>query len=186
MHPPGSRCRWATTPLLAAYHDAEWGRPCHDDRALFELLVLEGAQAGLSWQTILAKRDNYRAAFAGFDPAAVAAFADADVARLLADAGIVRHRGKLEAAIGNAQAVRRIQARDGSFDTWLWRFVDGRPLVTRRPPDAPAPTVTPLAETVSAALRREGCRFVGPTIIQSFLQATGVRDDHERDCWRAA
>lgn len=180
-----SRCRWASAPHMAAYHDDEWGIPCHDDRRLFEMLVLEGAQAGLSWDTVLRKREGYRAAFAGFDPAVVATFGEADVARMLADPGIVRHRGKIEAAIGTTRAVLAIQAAHGSFAAWLWRFVDGKPVVTRRMPGTPAPGFTPLAEQVSKALKKQGCRFVGPTIVQSFLQAAGVLDDHEAGCWRA-
>ncbi len=185
MHENRPRCRWAATPLLAEYHDAEWGVPCHDDRRLFELLVLEGAQAGRSWEIVLRKRAGYRAAFAGFDPAAVARFGEADVARLLADPGIIRHRGKIEAAIGNAKAVLEIAAAHGSFAAWLWRFTGGKQVVTRPASLAEAPTTTPLSVTVSKALRAAGCRFVGPTIIQSFLQAAGVLDDHEAGCWRA-
>ncbi len=179
------RCRWATTQLLAEYHDAEWGVPCHDDRRLFEMLVLEGAQAGLSWETVLAKREGYRALFAGFDPQAVAGFGEADVLRLLGDARIIRHRGKIESAIGNARALLAIAAREGGFAAWLWRFTDGRPVVTRRAPGEAAPAFTPLSARVGAELKRAGFRFVGPTIVQSFLQAAGLLDDHEERCWRA-
>jgi DNA-3-methyladenine glycosylase I len=150
------------------------------------MLVLEGAQAGLSWETVLAKREGYRALFAGFDPAAVAAFGEAEVVRLLADPRIIRHRGKIESAIGNARALLALAAREGSFAAWLWRFTEGRPVVTRRAPGEAAPPFTPLAVQVSKALKREGFRFVGPTTVQSFLQAAGLLDDHEAGCWRAA
>jgi DNA-3-methyladenine glycosylase I len=179
------RCRWAASPIMVAYHDTEWGRPCRDDRRLFEMLTLEGAQAGLSWETVLRKREGYRAAFAGFEITAVAAFGEADVARCLADPGIIRHRGKIESTIGNARAVLAIQAAQGSFAGWLWRFAGDRPVVTRRIPGEAAPSFTPLAAEVSKALKKAGFRFVGPTIVQSFLQAAGVLDDHEATCFCA-
>lgn len=159
------RCRWATREPLISYHDREWGTPLHDDRRLFEFLVLEGAQAGLSWETILRKRDNYRAAFDRFDPERVARYGARDVARLLRDAGIVRNRAKIEAAITNAKAYLDVQREHGSFDAYVWRFRD--------------PAV------LSADLRRRGFRFVGPTIVESFMEATGVLDHHTRGCYRA-
>lgn len=180
-----SRCAWARTPASIAYHDREWGTPVRDDRALFELLVLEGAQAGLSWETILAKRAAYRTAFAGFAPQRVAAFGDADVARLLADAGIVRNRAKIGAAISNARCVLEIAAEYGSFAAYLWRYVDGAPLRNRPPRGEDVPTTTPLAGKLSRDLRSRGCRFVGPTIVYSFMQAVGMVDDHLATCFRA-
>jgi len=183
LQPP--RCTWARTPASIAYHDREWGTPVHDERALFELLVLKGAQAGLSWETILAKRAAYRAAFAGFEPERVAAFGDADVARLLADAGIVRNRAKIGAAITNARCVLEIAAEHGSFAAYLWHYVDGTPLRNRPRRSEDVPTTTPLAEKLSRNLRSSGCRFVGPTIVYSFMQAVGLVDDHLATCFRA-
>lgn len=171
---------------MRAYHDTEWGTPHHDDRALFELLILEGAQAGLSWQTILNKRENYRRAFAGFDPAAVAAFGPQDVEALLGDAGIVRHRGKIEAAIGNARAFLQVQREHGSFDAFLWGYVDGRPVISRRAVAESPPARTELSDRVSKELVRRGFKFVGSTIVYAFLQACGVVDDHAAECFRAA
>ena len=167
---------------MTAYHDEEWGVPTHDDRLLFELLTLEGAQAGLSWSTILNKREGYRRAFAGFDPAAVAAFGERDVARLLADPGIVRNRLKVESAIANARAILAV----GSFDGYLWRFVDGKPLVGRRTSMRDVPAATDLSRTLSRELKRDGFRFVGPTVCYSFMQATGMVNDHTVDCYRFA
>lgn len=180
------RCAWCTNGRLAAYHDAEWGVPVCDDRRLFELLTLEGAQAGLSWDTVLRKREGYRAAFAGFDPAAVAAFNAARVDALVADPGIVRHRGKIAATVTNARAFLAVAEECGSFAAWLWAFAEGGPVVTRRPRGTPPPATTPLSGRVSRELSRRGFRFVGPTIAYAFLQATGVVDDHEAGCWRAA
>ncbi len=169
---------------MVAYHDREWGRPVHDDRTLFEFLILEGAQAGLSWSTILKKRDAYRKAFAGFDPKKVGRFGAKDRKRLLADAGIVRNRAKIAASIDNANAFLQIQQEHGSFDRYLWGFVDGRPIRNRfrRPSDLPAQT--PLAIAISKDLKRRGFRFVGPTIVYAFLQAVGVVDDHLVGCFR--
>ncbi|HYZ62727.1 MAG TPA: DNA-3-methyladenine glycosylase I [Acetobacteraceae bacterium] len=179
------RCTWAnSTPLLTAYHDEEWGVPHHDDRALFELLCLEGAQAGLSWETVLRKRDAYREAFAGFDPAVVAAFDAARLDTLMANPGIIRHRGKLEWAVRNARAVILLQQEFGSFDAWLWGFVDGVPQPTHRAPGQRAAATSPLSDRVSKELRRRGFGFVGSTIVQAYLQAAGLLDDHDFGCFR--
>ncbi len=180
-----TRCRWAVTEAAIAYHDAEWGVPQHDERMLFELLTLEGAQAGLSWETILQKRAGYRAAFADFDPEIVAAFDDARCAELATDARIVRHRGKIASTIANARALLAVQAECGSFDAYLWSFVGGMPIVTRRAAGEALPTTTPLAERIGADLRKRGFTFVGPTIVYAYLQATGVVDDHAATCFRA-
>jgi len=175
------RCGWSTsTDAYVAYHDTEWGVPERDERRLFEFVVLEGAQAGLSWSTILNKRDGYRAAFAGFDPAVVAAFDDADVARCLADPGIVRNRAKVTAAIGNARAWLELDDPVG----FLWGFVDGRAVQNRWRALADIPVSTPAAEAMSAALKRRGFRFVGPTICYSLMQACGLVNDHVVDCFR--
>lgn len=180
-----SRCPWCgDDPLYVAYHDEEWGLPCHDDRRLFEFLILEGAQAGLSWLTILRKRAAYRRAFAGFDPATVACYGETDVARLLADPGIVRNRKKIEAAIGNARAFLEIQQTYGSFDGWLWNFVDGRPIVNRWEAMAEVPAETPLSARLSRELAARGFRFVGPTICYAYLQAVGLVNDHLVSCHR--
>jgi len=179
------RCAWVgEDPLYVVYHDEEWGVPVHDDRKLFEFLVLEGAQAGLSWLTILRKREGYRRAFAEFDPAKVASFGPRDVDRLLGDPGIVRNRLKVEAAVANARAFLKVQERFGSFDTYVWRFVGGetRHNEWRSVTDIPAKTVE--AERLSADLRREGFRFVGPTIMYAHMQATGMVNDHTVDCFR--
>jgi DNA-3-methyladenine glycosylase I len=178
------RCSWARSALDIPYHDAEWGTPLHDDRALFELLVLEGAQAGLSWQTILAKRARYRLAFANFDIERVAAFGPRDVERLLGDAGIVRNRAKIASAIDNARAVIAIIAEFGSFDAYLWRYVQGRPIVGAPHSMDDVPASTPLAAALSKDLKARGCRFVGPTIVYAFMQATGLVNDHLRTCFR--
>lgn len=178
-----TRCDWCTDdPLYIAYHDQEWGRPVHDDPRLFEMLVLEGAQAGLSWITILKKRDAYRRAFHGFDPARVAAMGDADVERLMQDAGIVRNRLKLQSAIRNARAFLDMQQRYGSFAGWLWAHVDGQPVVGRWQRQGDCPASTPLSERISQELKRHGMNFVGPTVIYAYLQATGVVNDHLQDC----
>ncbi len=180
------RCPWATRGESVAYHDREWGVPERDDRRLFELLTLEGAQAGLSWETILRKRAGYRAAFADFDPLAVARF-DADrIAGLVLDTGIVRHRGKIAATVSNAAAFNAVRDECGSFATYLWSFVDERPIVTRRTEREPLPQRTALSDRIGADLRRRGFAFVGSTIVYAFLQATGVVDDHYATCFRAA
>ena len=180
---PADRCPWCgSEPLYVAYHDEEWGVPQHDDRMLFEMLTLEGAQAGLSWWTILQKREGYRRAFDGFDIERVARYTDADVARLVADAGIVRHAGKIRATIGNARAFLELQAREGSFDRWLWQFVDGQPLINRWRTLADVPGKTALSDTLSRELKRHGFKFVGSTICYAFAQATGLVNDHLLGC----
>jgi DNA-3-methyladenine glycosylase I len=181
------RCAWSITDALyLAYHDTEWGVPLHDDRLLFEFLVLEGAQAGLSWSTILRKREGYRAAFAGFDPHKVAAYGPDDVARLLADPGIVRNRLKVESAITNAQAFLEVQQEFGSFDAYIWRFVNGETIHNEWRALADIPSKTVEAETMSRDLKARGFRFVGPTICYAHMQATGMVNDHTVDCYRWA
>jgi DNA-3-methyladenine glycosylase I len=167
-----------------AYHDREWGVPVRDDRVLFEFLILEGAQAGLSWSTILRKRPAYRRAFAAFDPRRVARFGPADVSRLLADEGIVRNRAKIGAAIGNARAFLAVQAEHGSFAAYLWRFVGDRPRQNRWRGSASVPAETEVSRALSDDLRRRGFRFVGPTICYAFMQAVGLVNDHTLDCFR--
>lgn len=182
-----TRCQWAgTDPLYVAYHDLEWGVPVHDDRLLFEFLVLEGAQAGLSWATILKKRAAYRAAFDGFDPAIVAAYDDAKVAELLANPGIVRNRAKIASAIGNARAFLAVQQEFGSFDAYIWQFVDGRPRQNSWRSLAEIPASTPESEAMSKDLRKRGFIFVGSTICYAHMQATGMVNDHLVDCFRYA
>lgn len=180
----GARCAWAAGEpgdAMVRYHDEEWGVPQHDDRRLFEFLILEGAQAGLSWATILARREHYRAAFAGFDPARVARFTARDAARLLGDAGIIRNRLKIAAAIGNAQAFLALQAEHGSFDRWLWSFApQGRRPAPRRMADVPAETAE--SQALSRELCRRGFRFVGPTICYAYMQAVGMVNDHLATC----
>lgn len=179
------RCPWAgTDPLYVAYHDEEWGAPVHDDRTLFEFLILEGAQAGLSWATILRKRDHYRRAFDGFDPAAVAAYDEARVAALLADPGIVRNRLKIAAAIRNAQGFLRIQEEFGSFDAYVWRFVGGQPLVNAWTSLRDVPAETDESRALSQDLKARGFTFVGPTIAYAFMQAVGLVNDHLVSCFR--
>jgi DNA-3-methyladenine glycosylase I len=178
------RCAWARTPLSVAYHDAEWGSPAHDDRTLFEFLILEGAQAGLSWETILKKRDAYRAAFAGFDPAKVARFRQERVARLLANPGIVRNRLKVTSAVTNARLFLAVQREFGSFDRYAWSFVDGRPRVNRWRSLRDVPASTPQSEALSRDLSKRGFKFVGSTICYAFMQAVGMVDDHTVDCFR--
>jgi DNA-3-methyladenine glycosylase I len=180
-----TRCGWAgSDPLYIAYHDEEWGVPVHDDRKLFEFILLEGAQAGLSWITILRKREAYRAAFAGFDPAKVARFDARKVGRLLKDASIVRNRAKVASAIGNAAAFLKVQEEFGSFDAYIWRFVDGRPRRNVWRTLKQIPAETPESRAMSQDLRGRGFRFVGPTICYSHMQATGMVNDHILDCFR--
>ncbi len=178
------RCPWPRTPLDIAYHDEEWGVPVHDDRTLFEFLTLEGAQAGLSWSTILAKRANYRRAFAEWDVAVVARTTAKRIERLLQAPGIVRPRGKLESTVSNARAFLRVQEEFGSFDAYLWRFVDGRPVVNRWTALKEVPARTPLSDALSRDLKQRGFRFVGSTTCYAYLQAVGVVDDHLMGCWR--
>jgi DNA-3-methyladenine glycosylase I len=179
------RCAWAgEDPLMVAYHDTEWGVPQHDERRLFEMLTLEGAQAGLSWTTILRKRDGYRRAFAGFDYDAVAAFGDADVERLLGDSSIVRNRLKIASTIENARAVVDVRRSEGSLDAFLWRLAGGAPMVERRRTLADLPAETPLSRTISKELKRAGFRFVGPTVVYAFMQACGFVNDHVMECFR--
>lgn len=179
------RCEWAGEEgLMLAYHDQEWGSPVHDDRILFEFLLLEGAQAGLSWSTILNKRENYRRAFDNFEPRLIAAYDDAKVAELLQDAGIVRNRLKVAAAIANAIAFTQVQAEFGSFDGYIWSFVDGRPVVNAWKTLAELPAQTPVSEAMSRDLKRRGFKFVGPTICYAFMQAVGMVNDHLVTCFR--
>jgi len=180
------RCGWATLddPEYLAYHDEEWGVPVHDDRRLFEMLTLEGAQAGLSWSTILHKRENYRRAFAGFDAEKVARFGERDVERLLADPGIVRNRLKVTAAIDNARAVLAVQEERGSLADYLWAFVGGEPIVGRFETLGSIPAETDESRAMSKDLKRRGFRFAGPTICYAFMQATGMVDDHVTSCFR--
>ena len=179
------RCPWAVREPSLSYHDTEWGVKQRDDRMLFELLTLEGAQAGLSWETILRKRVGYRSAFANFDPDAVAGFGPAEVDALVANPAIVRHRGKIESTIGNARAFRTVQREFGSFADYLWSFTGGARVVTRLAADQKLPARTWLSDKVSADLRKRGFRFVGSTIVYAYLQATGVVDDHYAHCFRA-
>ncbi len=176
-------CAWAMkTAAERAYHDAEWGRPVHDERLLFEMLILEGAQAGLSWSTILAKRDGYRRAFDQFDARKLAAYTDADRERLMNDPGIVRNRLKINAAIVNAQAYLRLCEAEGSLDAWLWKQVDGRPVVNHWTEMSQIPARTELSDRISKALLKRGFKFVGSTIVYAYLQAVGVVNDHLTSC----
>jgi DNA-3-methyladenine glycosylase I len=179
------RCKWVgENPLYFEYHDEEWGVPQHDDTRLFEMLILEGAQAGLSWLTILKKRGNYRRAFAGFDPVRVARFNRRSIERLLADPGIVRNRLKIASAVSNARAVLEIQRQHGDFDSFIWSFVDGRPRVNRWRSLEQVPASTEQSAAMSKQLRRWGMNFVGPTICYAFMQAVGMVNDHTTDCFR--
>lgn len=181
------RCPWAlSAPELTPYHDSEWGVPLTDDRRMFEFLLLESAQAGLSWLTILKRREGYRRAFADFDPAAVAAFGEADVARLLADPGIIRNKAKVRSAIGNARAFLAVKESHGSFSRYLWGFVDGRPIENAWRTQDQIPAVTPLAEKMSKDLKGRGFTFFGPTIAYAHMQATGLVNDHIVGCFRHA
>lgn len=179
------RCAWCgEDPLYVAYHDEEWGVPVHDDRQLFEMLILEGAQAGLSWLTILKKRDHYRQAFDQFDPQRVAAYDQAKTAELLANPGIVRNRLKVAAAVQNARAFLAVQSEFGSFDTYIWRFVNGRTIQNRWQTLADVPAKTHESETMSRELVKRGFKFVGPTICYAFMQSVGMVNDHTVDCFR--
>jgi len=187
-HEAPVRCGWVPSgdPLYEAYHDEEWGVPLHDDRALFELLCLEGAQAGLAWITILRKREGYRSAFHGFDAERVAAMSDAELDERMSDPGIVRNRLKISAMRKNARAFLETQAEHGSFDSYLWGWVDGKPIRNAWTERSQLPAATPLAEAVSKDLKKRGFTFVGPTIVYAYLQSTGVVNDHEVGCFRYA
>lgn len=179
------RCPWCgDDPLYQRYHDEEWGVPVHDDGLLFEFLILEGAQAGLSWITILKKREAYRQAFDGFDADKVARYGADEVARLMANAGIVRNRLKIESAIGNARALLKVQEQFDSFDRYIWGFVDGQPIVNSFKTMADVPASTPISETLSKDLKKRGFKFVGPTIVYAHMQATGMVNDHLTSCYR--
>jgi DNA-3-methyladenine glycosylase I len=182
-----TRCSWAgEDPLYVAYHDQEWGVPVHDDRTLFEFLILEGAQAGLSWITVLRKRENYRKAFANFDPSKVARFDEARRERLMQNEGIIRNRLKIEAAVINAKAFLKVQKEFGSFDAYIWSFVGGKPLVTPRRSLKDVPTSTPESDAMSKDLKKRGFKFVGTTICYAFMQACGLVDDHVATCFKAS
>ena len=179
----GARCTWAeSSEAMRSYHDTEWGVPSHDDRHLFELLLLEGAQAGLSWSTILAKREHYRAVLDGFDPERIADYDEVKLEALLADPGIVRNRLKVRGTVRNARAFLAVQEQFGSFDAYLWAWVDGTPVVHRRAPEAGVPATTGLSDRISKDLKRRDFTFVGPTIVYAYLQAVGVVDDHVAGC----
>jgi DNA-3-methyladenine glycosylase I len=185
MHTTITRCAWTgTDPLMVSYHDEEWGVPIHDDRKLFEFLVLEGMQAGLSWMTILRKRENFRKAFAGFEPVLVAEFNDKNVERLLADPGIIRNRRKIEATIQNAKAFLEVQAEFGRFSDYMWGFIGGKPQVNTWKTLDEIPSQSAEAVAMSKDLVRRGFRFVGPTIIYAHMQAVGMVNDHTVDCFR--
>jgi DNA-3-methyladenine glycosylase I len=184
LNAPLTRCRWATTQWSIAYHDSEWGVPLHDDRALFEFLILEGAQAGLSWETILKKRAAYRLAFDNFDPAAVARFSARRVEKLLANPGIVRNRLKIRAAIQNAKAFLAVQNEHNSFDRYVWEFVGGKPKSNAWKAHSQLPSRTPVSDALSKDLIRRGFKFVGSTICYAFMQAVGMVNDHTVDCFR--
>ena len=179
-----TRCGWAEGPEMVVYHDSEWGVPVHDDSRLFEMLTLEGAQAGLSWLTVLKKREHYKTAFAGFDPGQVAGYGPQDIDCLMGNAGLIRHRGKLESTVGNARALCRAQEEFGSFAAYVWSFVEGIPIQNRPGTVAEMPTSTPLSARLSRDLRTRGFKFVGSTICYSFLQAVGLVNDHLTTCFR--
>ena len=180
-----NRCEWASgDPLMEKYHDEEWGTPKRDDRRLFEDLILDGAQAGLSWLTILRKRENYREAFDNFDPAKVADYDEAKIEELLSNPGIVRNRQKINSAIKNAKAFLKVQEEFGSFDAYIWGFVDGKPIQHSWQTMSELPAKTDLSKTISKDLKKRGFSFVGPTIIYAFMQAVGIVNDHTVDCFR--
>ncbi len=183
---PRTRCTWAESdPLMQAYHDEEWGIPEHDSRALWEKLMLDGFQAGLSWLIILRKRDAFRKAFRNFDPQKVARFNEADIQRLLADPGIVRSRAKIEATIAGARIYLEMEAAGEDFSTWIWTMAGGKPIHTKRKGMGDIPAKTPLSEEISAALKKRGFKFVGPVIVYAWMQACGIVDDHITTCFRA-
>lgn len=178
------RCEWARNDLAVYYHDTEWGVPLHDDRGLFEFLILEGAQAGLSWDTILKKRDAYREAFDNFDAAKVARYSDAKMAKLLQNEGIVRNRLKIASSVANAKAFLKVQKEFGSFDAYIWSFVGGKPIDGRRKALSDVPAKTDISDSISKDLRKRGFNFVGSTIMYAFMQATGMVNDHLASCFR--
>jgi DNA-3-methyladenine glycosylase I len=180
------RCAWVPSdnPLYVQYHDEEWGVPVHDERLLFEFLVLEGAQAGLSWLTILKKRENYRAAFDHFNPQKIALYDEKKITELMQNSGIIRNRLKIEATVINARAFLEIQAKHNTFDSFIWNFVDGKPIVNRWKKIKEIPPKTPLSDVISKELKKKGFKFVGSTIIYSHMQATGMVNDHTTDCFR--
>jgi DNA-3-methyladenine glycosylase I len=183
---PTTRCSWATSdPLYVRYHDREWGRPVHDDRTLFEFLILEGAQAGLSWITILRKREAYRKAMSGFDATKIARYDRRTIDRLMRDEGIVRNRLKLESAVGNAKAFLRVVEEEGSFDAFVWSFVAGSPRVNRRRTSRQVPSSTAQSDAMSRELKKRGFKFVGSTICYAFMQACGLVNDHVKGCFLA-
>ena len=179
-----NRCTWAKNDLAIAYHDAEWGVPLHDDQKLFEFIVLEGAQAGLSWDTILRKRDAYREAFDGFDVAKVARYSDAKCAKLLTNEGIIRNRLKIASAVRNAKAFLAVQKEFSSFDKYIWQFVDGKPIVNKWRESSQIPATSGVSDAISADLKKRGFNFVGSTIIYAHMQATGMVNDHLVSCFR--
>jgi len=181
------RCAWSSNdPLYQSYHDNEWGVPVHDDRRLFEMLTLEGAQAGLSWITVLRKRENYRKAFDGFDPKKISRYTQARITKLMANEGIVRNRLKIESTVLNAKAFLAVQKEFGSFDTYLWQFVNGKPLANQRRTIREVPASTPESDALSKDLKKRGFKFVGTTICYAFMQAVGMVNDHTTDCFRYA
>lgn len=182
--PEKRRCTWPKNPLAIEYHDREWGLPVRDDRTLFEFLILEGAQAGLSWDTVLKKREHYRAVFDGFDPAKVARYDARKKAKLLADPGIIRNRAKVDAAVINAKAFLEVQKEFGSFAAYVWGFVDGKPLQGRRIAKGDVPARTEVSDALSKDLIKRGFKFVGSTIMYAFMQATGMVNDHMKICFR--
>jgi DNA-3-methyladenine glycosylase I len=181
---PPIRCSWATTELGIVYHDTEWGVPLHDEHRLFEFIILEGAQAGLSWETILKKRDAYRKAYRGFDPAIVARFNARKIESLMADPGIVRNRLKIESSVRSAKAFLQIQREFGSFDTYVWRFVDGKPIMNTPRTMRDVPACSPISDALSKDLKRRGFNFIGSTICYAFMQAVGMVNDHLAGCFR--
>ena len=182
---PMKRCAWVNdNPVMVGYHDKEWGMPLHDDKKLFELLILEGAQAGLTWETVLKKRDNYRKAFHNFDPIRISQYSEKDINRLLSDSGIIRNRLKIEAAIINARRFIEIQKEFGAFDKYIWQFVDGRPIKNNFQSLKDIPATTKESYAMSKDLKKRGFKFVGPTICYAFMQAIGMVNDHMIDCFR--
>ena len=182
--PEKKRCNWPGNPLAIDYHDREWGVPVRDDRVLFEFLILEGAQAGLSWDTVLKKREHYRKVFGGFDPTKVARYGEKEKASLMGDAGIIRNRAKIEASVTNAKAFLAVQQEYGSFSKYVWGFVGGKPVQGRRKTSGDIPTRTEVSDALSKDLKKRGFKFVGPTIMYAFMQATGMANDHLAQCFR--